>query len=728
MSKKRTEDELIEEVNKAINELVYPKYRLKKAYNYYNGVRDPEQFRYLEENFGIGNPTSVECIPLIKKHIDALVGEYLETPILPKVTCKDSQTISNIERDKYLNVVKEVYTYLLNNLKNSIIATINGKNNTDPNIEDQLNKIKEDVNRNFISEYEITAQNVVQYVIQSKDTDLVEKLRILLLDLLITGYAFYKVIPSKSGTNINIKVLDPLNTFIDRNPSSTYIKDSYRAVVREWLTKSQIKNIYGKFLSKDDLNALDSMYETVTDSSSIYVRSYSNQCTTDLASDGLDAGKELTPGLPSDNFRGINHRLIPVHTVEWTEADSDFVMQRYEEVKIGNSIYIIDKNPAPTIRTQDNPTFCTLTTSGLYYSTRGDDAYSLVLECAPLQDKYDILNFYKDSLLASSGTVGDWLDVSMLPKFLGTELPERVQKWLAYKKKAGVGLIDTSQEGIAFNNNTAFAGFDDTIKATAIQAIDLAIDRTEATCSSITGVFKERLNGIEQHDAVTNVKMGAKNSYIITKQYTHQMDLLTNSILLDSLNVGKIVWKNGLKGTLNLGDKGIRIFTALPEYFTVTDFGIDIESNTSITRDMEMIKSTLPELIKANTLEPDDLIEAMTVKSMTELKTKVGDSLRKKKQENNQMQQAAQQLQQLQEQIKQLTNENSKLNQKLQQVNEEQLQLEKEKFKAETEINWYKARTEKEFREATSKNNEDKVKIEEKQMYDGNPYNNKVKF
>ena len=92
----KTEGELIEYTNRTINELVYPKYKLKKAYNYYNGIRDPEQFRYLETNFGIGSPTSLEFIPLIKKHVDALVGEYLESPVLPKITCKDSNTISNI--------------------------------------------------------------------------------------------------------------------------------------------------------------------------------------------------------------------------------------------------------------------------------------------------------------------------------------------------------------------------------------------------------------------------------------------------------------------------------------------------------------------------------------------------------------------------------------------------------------------------------------------------------
>ena len=37
-----TKEELIELTDDAINELVYPKSELKKAYNYYNGKRDPE--------------------------------------------------------------------------------------------------------------------------------------------------------------------------------------------------------------------------------------------------------------------------------------------------------------------------------------------------------------------------------------------------------------------------------------------------------------------------------------------------------------------------------------------------------------------------------------------------------------------------------------------------------------------------------------------------------------
>ena len=338
------------------------------------------------------------------------------------------------------------------------------------------------------------------------------------------------------------------------------------------------------------------------------------------------------------------------------------------------------------------------------------------------------MHFYRDSLIASSGTIGDWLDISMLPKFLGTKLPERVQKWLAYKKKAGVALIDTSQEGITFNNNTSFGGYDDTIKAQTIEAIEMAIERVENTCSSITGVFRERLGVIQQRDAVSNVKVGIQNSFIITKQFTHQMDLLTNEILIDCLNVGKIVWKKGLKGTLILGDKGVKVFTALPKYFTVTDFDINIESGSDINRDIETIKQVIPELIKAQTLEPDDLIEALTVKSLTELKTNINSSLRRKKQEMNQLGQLQQQLEEAQKQLQQLSSENQTLNSKLESLNEAKLQLEQERLKSEIEINWFKARTDKAYKDSTAETNKQKVNVEIAQMYDGNPHNDEIKY
>lgn len=97
---------LTEKVDRIIAELVIEKRHLIKAYNYYNGILDSRQFKYLEDNFGIGNPTSIEFIPLIKKHVDALVGEYLETPILATVSCKDKATISKMSKERQHKVGK----------------------------------------------------------------------------------------------------------------------------------------------------------------------------------------------------------------------------------------------------------------------------------------------------------------------------------------------------------------------------------------------------------------------------------------------------------------------------------------------------------------------------------------------------------------------------------------------------------------------------------------------
>lgn len=728
--KKKTEDEMIACINKAITELVYPKYKLQKAYNYYNGVRDAEQFRALEENFGLGNPTSIEFIPLIRKHIDALIGEYLETPILPKVTCKDTGTLTNIARDKHLKIVKEVFNYLKAHLNNSILAFVDGKNITDKAVESQLKKIISDIDKNYISEYEIAAQNVLEYIMQSRNTDLTEKLKTLFKDLLITGYAYYRVKPSPEGNNIDIEVLNPLNVFIDKNPESIYIKNSYRAVVRKWLSKTQILNKYGEIMDKDTIKELEDLYEGIYDNSTYYVRTFTNQATGYPATDGIDAGQEIVPGFPADEYRVTNYKLIPVYEVEWTETrkeDGKFVMDRYEGVRIGESIFIHSDISQNVVRTKDNPSFCTLSTSGIYYSTRSAEAYSLVLACANLQDKYDVLHFYRDSLIANSGTSGDWLDLSMLPTVLGADVPERLQKWLGYKK-GGVALIDTSQEGRAFNNNTSFAGFDDTIKAPTIQAIELAIERTENTCSSITGVFRERLNGIDQHDAVSNVKVGIKNSFTVTKQYYQQMDLLTNELLIDCLNTAKIVYKKGITGALILGDKGVKVFTALPEYFTVTDFDIHIASSTNVIQDMELIKQLIPEFIKAGNVDPSIIVEAITSRSLTELKTNVSESLKKQREENNIIAQLQQQVEQLTQELQQAQNQLQQAQSKIESLNEAKLQLEKAKLESESGVNWYKAKADKKYKEGTIENDSKRVELEVAQMYDGNMHNNKVKY
>lgn len=723
-----TNKEYTEYTDRTISELVYDKWELQKLYNYYNCKRDPEQFKYLEENFGIGNPTSVEFIPLIKKHIDVLVGEYLETPIIPKVTCKDRKTIAHITREKQLKITESVFQFLISRLKNVALAVIGSDvQATDPSIQHDLEDLIEDLNYAFQSEYEVAAQNVIQYLLQSRSVDIKNKIRILITDLLIGGIMYYRARPTINNTNVQIEVLNPLNTFIDRNPNSIYVKDSYRVVIRKWLPKQEILNIYGKDLSKNDIKSIKERWEWGNDYSAIYVRNYTRSDGYPVT-EGLRAGQELTPGFPyQDNV--FNYNLIPVYEVEWIETDKNFVMQRHRTVRIGDSIYIIYGKDTEVQRSSDNPSYCGLSVNGVFFLNRDNQPYSMVRACMKLQDKYDLAHYYRDSLMANSGTKGDFLDISMLPKFLGDKIPERMKKWIAYKKQ-GLALLDTSQEGRLGGGqvpiNTIFNGFDDSLRGEAIQACQLVIDSIEQTCSSITGVFRERLNGIQQRDAVNNVKVSVNNSYNVTKQYTQQMDTCVEEILLDSLNVAKVVYKKGLTGVLILGEKQQKIFTALPEHFTMTDYDIHVVNSSDITKDMEQLRALIPEFIKAGSMDAEIAVEAATTKSYSQLKQDLHTAIRRQEKKNGQLQQTLQQLQELQQQLQQAQQQLQKAEQKVQQLNEAKLQIEKEKAASDAKIEMYKAQTDRTYKESITRNDNRRTEIELAQIHDGNPYNDEV--
>lgn len=725
----------IEKINSCISDLIYDKVQLKKAYNYYHCIRDAEQFRHIEENYGIGTPTSVGFTPLIKKHIDVLVGEYLELDPDLQISCKDEHTVSDIMRDKQLKIHNAVYNKFKEKLENVIVQVIlNGQEITDdPLFAKELERIKKEVADTYVSEYEIAAQNILNYIKNSRDIDLKNKMRELLTDLLIGGVCYYRTRPSNGKNNLKLEILNPIDTFVERNHNEFYLNKSPRAFVRRWLTVDQILAEYDEELTDEARNKLTKdTPKGVDNDNAVYVRvpHYAAKERMPRASTtpGILGGLEVSPIREvSDPYYSRNDNLIPVYECEWVEYEKDKLV-RHEGVRIGEEIYIVRGESEDIVRSVSNPKDCSLTINGIFFSDKNGDPFSIVLHTMDLQDRYDLTIYYRDSLVASGGTLGDWVDVSHLPTFLGEELPERLQKWIAYKKQ-GVGLFDSSQEGIQIVNTT-FNGFDDTIKAQMMQAFDLVLQSIEQQASSITGVFAEKLGGIQQRDAVSNVKVGIRQSTLLTKQYFSAMDLLYKEVNYDLLNLAKIVYKKGICGTLINGTKLNQIFTALPEYYTMTDFDIHIQDSTETFQAKEGLRNSSVELIKSGQADPAMIVNIMTARNVTELKGYIDDAVRTKKQENDIIGQLQQQLQQLQQQtqeyskqINQLQTENERLQKEVDKNSSEKVEIEKRRVAIEEQ----EMRNNKDYNDKIAKTKERQVDIELLQISDGNPYNDKVK-
>jgi len=121
------------------------------------------------------------------------------------------------------------------------------------------------------------------------------------------------------------------------------------------------------------------------------------------------------------------------------------------------------------------------------------------------------------------------------------------------------------------------------------------------------------------------------------------MDVVVEEMLLDALNLAKIVFKKGLQGTIILGDKRQRVFTALPEYFTISDYDIHIVTSSNITRQLEQLKALVPDLIKSQIMGPELIVDAVTTENVPDFRSKVQKAIKKQKEEMNQMQQLQQQ-------------------------------------------------------------------------------------
>ncbi len=208
------------------------------------------------------------------------------------------------------------------------------------------------------------------------------------------------------------------------------------------------------------------------------------------------------------------------------------------------------------------------------------------------------------------------------------------------------------------------------------------------------------------------------------------MDLVQREVFYDLLNLSKVVFKNGLTGTIILGDRLVKTFTALPEHFTMTDFDIHLADSSESYQMMQESKQLNFELIKANQVDAEMAFGIMTAKNATQLKQRLSNAIQNKKAENNMINQLQQQVQQYDSQIKQdqktisdLQNEIKRLQSQVEANNQAKIQLDAKRV----EIEEKEARDKKDYNDKLIEVKEKQLDAEMMQMWDGNPYNNQIR-
>lgn len=731
-ARKGSEEYQLDWCDYIISTLVKEKRDLIKAYNYFNGKRDHYQYENIEKNFGVGNPTSVGFTPLTRKHIEALIGEYMSRAPKPEISCKDSRTLTNINRDKQLYTQQRIKDWLSQYLNNQVYTALITKGEgqsqesrriQDSFIEQEIKQVTDAANRSFLSNYEIAAKDICKYTLNSREIDFKNKLETLGLNLFISGETYFKVVPTATKTNYRVEVCDPLNTWVDKDPKHKYMRNAYKAVVRKWMTVEEIEMKYGNYLSQENLKTLHSWQNLQENNSDfILITGTEARCG---GNPGIHDGVGVHP-LNDDTF--TYRELIPVYETEWIDSYKEkgkWSGRHYAVTRIGQDIYILDDNNIEMPRQMDEPDIPRLNINGLWYTNGSGSPYSLMLATADLQDRYDLTIYLKDNAMALAGTKGAIIDMASIPAILGDSPEERLIKLQGWRK-VGLQLIDTAQEGQS-NINTIYNGFDDSLDVNTVQAYQLQLNMIEDIVSSITGVFRERLGGIEARDAVANVEVGMQQSYLITKRYYNALDTLVKEMLTDCIDMAKIVYKDGMTGQIILGDQR-EIFTLMPEFYTSTSYDIHLADSADIIKQKEQLKAMAASYMQSNMMDPEILLIITKSDSITEMYELAMQSIRAKKIENNQLVQLQQQLEAAQQQQAQLQKQLEQSTKKIAQLNELELNLKRQENQMQQELGFYKVETDKALRERELDLMEKRGKIEAMQVLDLNPNNDEVNY
>lgn len=709
---KSTFEYLSQTMDYHIAQLVRDSNRIKKCRNLYEGVRDKREFKYLESTFGIETPLSVKMTPLIKTRIDVLLGLLLDEEFSHKVTANDTMSFDKIEQEKKDVRAKRIYDAYNEQIRSNIKRTSKGEEPKEDIVTKKFNeRLDRFINEEFISSIEIAAQHMIKFYQQDPTLKLKQKLKQFFLDLLVTGEAYYRTSFPKLGADPELDICKPENVFYNKNTNDQFLKNGNdpkvtAVVIREYMKRGEILTKFGHLMTEEQKTRLYGERPLGTHYNNIYsgrdlenlnerdVNEYqdsNNQYTYNsmdvypvyftefLANNEVKISPEDVEDL--EMVEGITHDkssqdFYGNKVGDGRAKDKVYRLDRYEGVRIGHDIYLEMGKSKYTPRSIGQPYKTTLSTNGVSYNDRNGRPYSIAWALRDIQNSYDIVKFFRDNLIANSGVNGSRINLAAIPKVLGQDFMERLMKFMALRKQ-GIELIDPTEDGAALFSG--YGDFKNSLDGNVVQSLKVVLEGLEQEADIVTGINRHMYQAAEQRDAVNNVKVGIKQTSLITKDLFELVTDCHSQILVDLVNLGKITYKKGKRGSYVVGKRQV-IFDIIPDNFCFTDYNIQVVNSSKENNKLATLASYVPELIGKGTIEDDVLIKMTMMDSTTEILALIESSMAKKAEENDQVGQLSQQLEQLQEQLNQATKELEESNKKAEMISQADHELKVKKL------------------------------------------------
>ena len=645
---------------------------LKSLYDYYNGVIDAADYKYVVSPYGKSRsnfPSKMRNYPIIKPIIDLLLGEKSKRPLNYTVSVLNDDAVSQKEKQKHDLLIKNLEKQFVKGLQEKGMETGMGEQQPEPP-EDIIAMFE----RSYTDNRAILGQQSLNYIIQSQEIS--SKFQKAWFHYLVSGEVYtHRGVRNKEPF---YDVINPVDVDYDMDPDLEYVEDGDWALVRKYVHASTVIDHFNNLLSDTQVLELEDPRQTEADNYLLYTNSSTstdpnvhrnrlievvNVYWKSRKRVGFVSYTDTTTG-DTEEFEVEEGYKIPE---ELKEVGGKLTWVWHNEVWKGTRIdgrMYIDIAPIANQRTSlNNPSKCKLPINGRRYSDINSKNISVVRLGIPYQLNYNIYKYRLELAIARSKDIVAQFDINMIPKKWDMD------KFMYFVEGSGIAWVDYNKEGMQLSPQHQSV-LDMSIKT--IEQYIVLLNSIVEEWEKLSGVNRQRQGQVSQYEGKASSQQAIVQSSHITEDLFRKFEGLEQRDMQALLDYSKEAWIAGKNAMYIMPDGAAEYLSVDPMSHMEADYGIFVTNSGKEHEKIENIKGLAQSLVQ-NGLPASAMAEMFDAQSFPQLKAKLKEAEKQTQQLAQAQQQAeaeqAQQLQQMAQQAQEAAIENENNNKELDRQN-----------------------------------------------------------
>ena len=680
---------------------------LKKLYDYYNGVIDEVDYKYVLKPYGKSRknfPSQMRNYPIIKPIIDLLLGEKSKRPLNFTVTVENSDSISIKEEAKKELIYRNFQRQFANALAEQGVDT--GMQMQEVQLPGH---IAEQFEASYVDNRAIKGQQAMNYIMTQQEIH--DKFQKAWFHFLVAGELYtHRGVKNKEPF---YEILNPLDVDYDLDPDLEFVEDGDWALVRKYVHASTVVDTYYEFLTEEQILELENPKHAETDSYFLYAESFSKDPNAfrNRLIEVINVYWKSRQRIGFLMYLDPNTGMIEEQQVEdgfrmpeemkqmGAKLDWKWVNEVWEGTRIDGRIYIKIHTIINQRLSLDNPSKCKLPINGRKYSDINAQNISLVSLGIPYQLNYNIYKYRLELAIARSKDIIAQFDINMIPKKWDMD------KFMYYVEGTGIAWVDYNKEGIQLNPQHQSV-LDMSIKT--IEQYVYLLESILVEWEKLSGVNRQRQGQVGSYEGKATSQQAIVQSSHITEDIFRKFNRLEQRDLQALLDYSKEAWLTGKKAMYIMPDGTTEFLDLETMEHMESEYGVFM-SDSGKDQDKLMAIKTLAQSMVQNGVPASTIAEMVDAENFSEIKLKISSAEKQLQELAQAQQQAEQEMRQAELEQKERLIQNDNMNQE----KDRETQIKVAEIRADVDQTKMRLELEKGVREMSVKEKELDIKRED---------------